>query len=76
VVQPGAGFTLKERRGCEGNADGCSLVACLYEQDCHVGACRPFKNNNDNSTAMYNLLKTLHPGGIRTRDLLFCRRTR
>jgi hypothetical protein len=25
---------------------------------------------------MYNDLKTLHPGGIRTRDLLFCRRTR
>jgi hypothetical protein len=30
----------------------------------------------DNSTAMYKLLKTLHPGGIRTRDLLFWRRTR
>jgi hypothetical protein len=27
----------------------------------------------DNSTAMYNNLKTLHPGGIRTRDLMFCR---
>jgi hypothetical protein len=25
----------------------------------------------DYSTAMYNDLKTLHPGGIRTRDLLF-----
>jgi hypothetical protein len=25
---------------------------------------------------MYKLLKTLHPGGIRTRDLLFWRRTR
>jgi hypothetical protein len=30
----------------------------------------------DNSTAMYKFLKTLHPGGNRTRDLLFCRRTR
>jgi hypothetical protein len=30
----------------------------------------------DNSTALYKDLKTLHPGGIRTRDLLFCRRTR
>jgi hypothetical protein len=29
----------------------------------------------DNSTAMYKLQKTLHPVGIRTRDLLFCRRT-
>jgi hypothetical protein len=28
-----------------------------------------------NSTAMHEDLKTLHPGGIRTRDLLFCRRT-
>jgi hypothetical protein len=28
-----------------------------------------------NSTAMYKALKTLHPGGIRTQDLLFCRRT-
>jgi hypothetical protein len=30
----------------------------------------------DNSTAMYNDPKTLHPGGIRTGDLLFCRRAR
>jgi hypothetical protein len=30
----------------------------------------------DNSTAMYKGLKTLHPGGIRARDLLFCRRMR
>jgi hypothetical protein len=30
----------------------------------------------DNSTEMYKFLVTLHPGGIRTRDLLFCRRTR
>jgi hypothetical protein len=30
----------------------------------------------DNSTAMYKFPKTLHAGGIRTRDLLFCRRTR
>jgi hypothetical protein len=30
----------------------------------------------DNSTAMYYDLKTLHPGGIRTRDLLFWMRTR
>jgi hypothetical protein len=30
----------------------------------------------DNSNAMYNFLKTLHPGSIRTRDLLFGRRTR
>jgi hypothetical protein len=29
-----------------------------------------------NSTAMYKLLKTLHPSGIPTQDLLFCRRTR
>jgi hypothetical protein len=28
----------------------------------------------DNSTAMHKFLKTLHPGGIRTRDLLLCRR--
>jgi hypothetical protein len=28
------------------------------------------------SSAMYEFLKTLHPGGIRTRDLLFCRWTR
>jgi hypothetical protein len=25
------------------------------------------------STAMYKFLKTLRPGGIQTRDLLFCR---
>jgi hypothetical protein len=31
---------------------------------------------SDNSIAMYKVLKTLHPGGIRTRDRLFCRRTR
>jgi hypothetical protein len=30
----------------------------------------------DNSTAVYKDLKTLHPGGIRTRELLFWRRTR
>jgi hypothetical protein len=30
----------------------------------------------DNSTAMYKDLKPLHTGGIRTRDLLFWRRTR
>jgi hypothetical protein len=30
----------------------------------------------DNSTTLYKDLKTLHPGGFRTRDLLFCRRTR
>jgi hypothetical protein len=30
----------------------------------------------DNSTAMFKFLKTLHPGGIWTRHLLFCRRTR
>jgi hypothetical protein len=30
----------------------------------------------DNSTAMYKDLKTLRPGGIRTWDLLFWRRTR
>jgi hypothetical protein len=30
----------------------------------------------DNSTAINKFLKTLHPGGIRTRDLLFCRWTR
>jgi hypothetical protein len=29
----------------------------------------------NNSTAVYKFLKTLHPGGIRTRDSLFCRRT-
>jgi hypothetical protein len=28
------------------------------------------------STAMYTFLKTLHHGGIRTRNLLFCSRTR
>jgi hypothetical protein len=30
----------------------------------------------DDSTTLYKFLKTLHPGGIRTRDLLFCRQTR
>jgi hypothetical protein len=34
------------------------------------------KLSYDNSTAMHKFLKTLHPGGIRTRDLLFCRWTR
>jgi hypothetical protein len=29
----------------------------------------------DNSTSIYKGLKTLHPGGIRTHDLLFRRRT-
>jgi hypothetical protein len=28
-----------------------------------------------NSTAVYEFLKTMHPGGIWTWDLLFCRRT-
>jgi hypothetical protein len=30
----------------------------------------------NNSTAMYEFLKTLHPGGIRTHDILVLRRTR
>jgi hypothetical protein len=30
----------------------------------------------DNSTALYRFLKTFHPGGVRTRDHMFWRRTR